>query len=176
MKLPLSVSTISIAYIEHEDRLAIVVTSQDGERLALMLTRRLAGGLINALAGLLERTSVIGQDVPVETRDAVVLFEHQGALTKTNDANHEPGEPSSETKDDRISMQLITDVSITTHPSHFVVILRHTNQVIANFNCGRDDLHRLVAMIRSKCEHADWNLAINVNWLQPNADGSMTIN
>lgn len=176
MARSLTVSAISVAYSEHEDRLAIVVTSQADERLALMLTRRLAGRLINGLASLLERTSALAQDVPVETRDAVVLFEHQGALNQSKTNNDQQAEPSDKNNNERVPMLMLTDISVTTHPKHFIVTLQHTNEIIAKFKCGRNDLHRLIAMLRSKCEEADWNLSIDVNWLLPNADGSMTVN
>lgn len=176
MTQPLAVSAFSTAYVEREDRIAVVVTSPDGERLALMLTRRLAGRLVNGLAGLLERTSSIAHHLPEDARGAVILFEHQGAVTQPKESSVEQAAPSIESRDERVPMLLLTDVGVTTHPDRFRVTLRHADHALAAFDCGRSDLHRLIAIIQSTCDQVGWRVPIQATWLHPDADGALTVN
>jgi len=76
----LSPTHLSLSYNIAEDRLIIIATGQNKARLALLLTRRLTERLINGLAALLEKSSVVAARAPAELRGDVVLLEHQVAL------------------------------------------------------------------------------------------------
>lgn len=175
--LPLAATSISFLYVEAEDRLAFVVTAAS-DRLALLVTRRLASRLVNGLAGLLERTSAAALEAPAQARGDVVMFEHQGAVAaaqaaaETSAAAPTGGEtPVS----GDVASVLIDSVDVTTHPDRFALVLKKGPQALATMEVGRADLHRIVAVLRRKCEEAEWRVPIETTWLDV-ATGSMTLN
>ncbi len=53
---PLSAASLAFAYDELQDRLIVLASNSSGEGLALALTRRLTGRLINGFCVILERS------------------------------------------------------------------------------------------------------------------------
>lgn len=173
--VPVMASSISLVYIEAQDRLALFVSAASGEQLALMVTRRLAARLVNGLAGLLERTSAAALEAPAEARGDVVMFEHQGAVAAVQAAPRQAPPAGSAAVDHQVASILMDSVDVTTHRDSFVLLLKSGEQALASLQVSRSDLHRIVAVLRRKCEEAEWNLPIETTWLDL-ATGSMTLN
>lgn len=175
---PFSATSISLAYVEAEDRIALLAGAATGDRLAMMVTRRLAIRLVNGLAGLLERTSAVAQEAPSEVRGDVVMFEHQGALAA---ADGEPRMPRAvpstleQGQQSQVASILIDAVDVTTHPDRFTLAFKAGGGALATMKVNRADLHRVVALLRRKCEEADWRVPIEALWLDAST-GSVTLN
>jgi len=65
------------------------------------------------------------------------------------------------------------DVKIT--PNLFILILKSGSKAMTQLQVTRGDLHRLLALLRRKCDEADWHLKTETRWLDLDA-GSMTLN
>ena len=184
MTVPVAVS-VSVLYSLTEDRLAMVAIAADGTQQVLMVTRRLAVRLVNGFAHLLERTSAAAAEAPERARGDMVMFEHQGALSSIS-----PPASSAESASPRggavppaaaavaratAKAVLMHAVDVTVTPERFVLTLKSEAGPVASMEVTRGDLHRLLALVRRKCDEAEWRVPIQTRWLDLKS-GSMTLN
>lgn len=180
---PPKATSISVLYHTAEDRLAFVATAADNSHLALTATRRLASRLVNGFAQLLERTSSAAQEAPEHVRGDIVMFEHQGALAsaaQTTSTGSAPSQgtgtvASQGTEATRMPSLLMDTVDVKITPNLFILILKSGGKAVAQMEVTRADLHRLLALLRRKCEEADWQIKTETSWLDLDT-GSMTLN
>jgi hypothetical protein len=177
--LPKAIS-ISVLYHAAEDRLACVATAADNSQLALMVTRRLTTRLVNGFAHLLERTSLAAQEAPERARGDIVMFEHQGAIASGAQAapaaESLPSQGISKgTETTRLPSMLMDAIDIKIRPKLFILSLKSGGKAVAQMQVTRADLHRLLALLRRKCDEADWDIKNETSWLDLDA-GSMTLN
>lgn len=177
---PLKAVSVSILYHPVEDRLAWVVTAADKSQLALTVTRRLTTRLVNGFAHLLERTSSAAQEAPQRARGDIVMFEHQGALAVVQAASS--GSTSNTgtgaatgPEATRLPSMLMDTVEVKITPEKFILTLKSGGKAVAQMEVTRGDLHRLLALLRRKCDEADWRVVTETSWLDLDA-GSMTLN
>jgi len=153
-----------------------VASDESGKQLTLLLTRRLTGRLINGFASLLEKSSIKVAKAPAEMRNDVVLLEHQWALTKARKTKG--GEKSAEAPavQPRVRTKsapgsflgtLVTGVNVTTYSSHFGVIVKNGSDIVLDFTATRSELHRILDMLRTKANQADWGITLSATWLEP---------
>lgn len=154
---------IGLGYHKGEDRLVLLLFSDDQER-QLYLTRRICTGLLDALGGLLERSAAAGEDLPEDLREAVVFMEHQRSIF---DPPKPGGEGSSKGKAalDEQGVKLATAVNIKSSTSVFNLLFSSRNEQVGLLKLGRRELHRLVNGIKTQAENAHWNLDIKPAWL-----------
>jgi hypothetical protein len=181
MQQPFQAKSLTFAYSLPEDRLVLLVVGAKGEKIALLVTRRLTGRLINGLAGILEKSSPAVSRAPAEMREDVVLLEHQEAVSgrtsqepsasaATADSPEEAGQgaPSAQ-----IKSALLTAIDVSTKPTHFELALKSGDSIVAGFNATRHELHRTLSMLKTKAQEADWNLSLEASWL--GSDQSMMV-
>lgn len=168
--------SVSVLFYAAEDRLALVVTTEDNSQLALMLTRRFAARLVNGFAQLLERTNSAAQEAPLRSRGDIVMFEHQGALTIAQAAAPSAKRVAATgAKASRAPCMLMDAVDVKITPNLFILILKSGSKAMTQLQVTRGDLHCLLALLRRKCDEADWHLKTETRWLDLDA-GSMTLN
>ena len=188
---PSPAASVSVVYHSAEDRLLFVVTGADNLKRAIMVTRRLTIRLIDGFAHLLDRTSSAAQEAPEWARSDMIMFEHQGALAKVQAPSAAsvtaPGavtqkKPMSDTVAGAGSAAktpplpiLMDAVDIKIKPKSFLLTLKSGGQAVSHMEVGRGDLHRFLALLRRKCDEADWRVVNQTKWLDLDA-GSMTLN
>lgn len=183
MTVPVAVS-VSVLYSLTEDRLAMFAIAADGTQQVLMVTRRLAVRLVNGFAHLLERTSAAAAEAPERARGDMVMFEHQGALSSIS-PSASPAEsssprggsvpPAAAVARATAKAVLMHAVDVTVTPERFVLTLKSDAGPVASMEVTRGDLHRLLALVRRKCDEAEWRVPIQTRWLDLKS-GSMTLN
>lgn len=180
MQQPFQAKSLTLTYNVPEDRLVLLVVGAQGEKIGLLITRRLAGRLINGLAGILEKSSPTVSRAPSEMREDVVLLEHQEAVSSNQEqsggAGMASGQPASGPKGGQpvqIKTALLTAIDVATKPTHFELKLKSGSNVITGFNATRNELHRTLGMLKTKAQEADWNLQLDASWLGP--DQSMMV-
>lgn len=175
-------TSVSVVYDMAEDRLVCIAKTSAHEQLAVAVTRRLTTRLVNGFARLLERTSSTAQQAPSEVRSDIVMFEHQSALTvvQADVADPVPGpkaSPQENLKSQPVQkpIMLMDAIDVTCMPGQFVLTLKCVGQSLVQMQMGRDDLHRFLALLRRKCDDADWQIVHEISWLDQDV-GSMTLN
>jgi hypothetical protein len=169
--LPLRAHKLSFSYSEEEDRLVLLVDSRGGQRVSILVTRRLTMRLLNALASLLERSSPTARQAPSPLRGDVVLLEHQGAVqagarqTVAAVASPPPAAVPEPPPQLLLAPTLLTAVDISTKPSHFSLTFRDARLTLATCDVTRAALHRVVQGLLTKVGEADWNIRVDATWL-----------
>jgi hypothetical protein len=175
--LPIQAHTLSFSYNNAEDRLILCVDSHEGQRVTILATRRLVARLLNALASLVERSSLVARQAPSSLRDDVVLFEHQGALQAARQAAAAPSRsepplvPCS-----LLPPALLAAVDVKTKPSHFSLIFRDSRQALATCDVTRAELHRMIRTLLTKVGEADWGIGVDASWLGAGQQQSAVVN
>jgi len=163
--------SLSIAYNEKEDRLLLTLSAKD-VRLRLLLTRRLAGGLINALADLLAKTSPGAQQASQDVRESMVLFEHHDAVqaaARRNAATGAQPKVDATAPPKLLPPVLLAAVDIGRKGERFTLVFKGPQQALASFLASRHELHQVLDMLRSKTVSAGWALSIDAGWLDAGA-------
>lgn len=165
---------LSIGYSAPEDRLVVLAAGKAGEKAMLLLTRRLAGAFLNGLGAALRRFKTNTPAIPEEFRDSVVLMEHQEAIAAG--VQQQTSQTTTEGGGTRpAAAALVTEIQLTTQPSHFIAVFRHSKTALVSMVLSRQDAHRLLDTLKRHAEQADWSLVITENWLS-SEQTSWTIN
>jgi hypothetical protein len=159
---PLAATRFFFAYDDPEDRLMLLATDSEDRSMALALTRRLTGRLINALCVVLEKSSINASTAPADLRDDIILLEHQGALSA-----HSAPAPVPRPPVPGGPRGLMTNVEITTLPDGFGLTFRDARQPKIQFKINRVGLHRMLEVIARHAEAANWHIAIESSSLEP---------
>jgi hypothetical protein len=164
--LPLRAHKLSFSYSEAEDRLVLIMDSREGQRVSVLMTRRLTIRLLNALASLLERSSPMARQAPSPLRDDVVLLEHQGAIQAgARQAAVPPASAPEPPPQLLLAPTLLSAVDISTKPSHFSLTFRDARLTLATCDVTRAELHRVVQGLLTKVGETDWNIRVEAAWL-----------
>ncbi|GHA32654.1 hypothetical protein GCM10007989_30970 [Devosia pacifica] len=172
MTLPITVSKLSLVYNPGEDRIALGVRDADGERVILLLTRRMTGRLINGLGAILKRSSPTVTSAPEELRNDVILMEHQQALQEEQERQAKPrtsAEPSdddtAEAHESQPQIALVSDIDVSTHRTHFELKFRAGERPLAIAEISRRAMHLFVDALTKRAQEADWTLSYSEDWL-----------
>jgi hypothetical protein len=157
---PLTASSLSLGYDETEDRLVLVATDAEGHDVAILVTRRFAGRLINALCAVLEKTRASAVTDSDDLKDDFILIEYQGALA----AKSLPPSPRSSQLVFSGLPHLLNKVEITSGQNGFMLTLGDARTPLFSFNLTRVGLHRLIDALSRHAELAAWALKIQVSW------------
>lgn len=165
--------TLSLVYIEKEDRLLLTLGAKE-VRLRLLLTRRLTGGLINALADLLVKTSPGAKQASKDVRESMLLFEHHEAVQAAARRNA-AGAAKAKAETDAAAPPkllppvLLAAVDIGRKGERFTLVFKGPQQALASFQASRHELHQVLDLLRSKTLSAGWALSIDAGWLDAGA-------
>ena len=170
VSVPLARS-LSMVYSEKEDRLLLTLGAKD-VRLRLLVTRRLAGGLINTLANLLAKTSPGAQQVSQDVRESMVLFEHHDAVqaaARQKAAAGAKARADAAEQPKLLAPVLLAAVDINQKGERFTLIFKGPQQALAAFQASRLELHQVLDLLRSKTVSAGWALSTDARWLDAGA-------
>lgn len=161
--------SLSVLYSENEDRLVLLLETQ-GVTVRLLLTRRLTGGLINALADVLAQASPGARQAPLGMRESVVLFEHheavQAGVRQKATAGKAP--PHQASASPLLPPILVTVVDISKKADSFALTFK-APQPITAFKLSLPELHQVLDLLRGKALAAQWSLNIEAGWLDASA-------
>jgi len=76
------IHNITFSFNEAEDRITLRCTLNDQSVIALLLTRRLTGPLLEKLTKMLLKTSEMAATLPTKLREEVIMMEHAHALAR----------------------------------------------------------------------------------------------
>ena len=163
---------ISFGYHQVEDRLMVFFGDQSGEIKSLALTRRLTGRIVNALAQVLKKSSNEARNAPSEMQDDIILLEHQDALqdrqsSASSQASGERQQGKSKTAVGDGPVQLVHAAQIVSKPDGFVFVFLGPQHPLATMNLNRKDLHRLLETLSLYAHKVDWDIPVDVSWLNP---------
>jgi hypothetical protein len=166
LPLPVSAKEFQVAYDAVEDRITLTCRITDAEVLALFLTRRLSEKLVNGLGAMLTNSSPLAQRTPPTMRHDVVMMEHHSAVAA-------PPAPRRGASVQQMPLaqhgqgHLVNEVQVTVNPHSWIVVFRDRTQVLMRFEAAREDMHRLLDLIKRTSAAANWALRIDVGWLAP---------
>lgn len=178
----MKVTSVSVLYHPGQDRLVLITGLAGGDKLSVLVTRRLASKMVNVFAQLLERTSVAAQEAPSRARDDVIMFEHQNALAAkraaklpvSDNLNRMYGNSQDKEKLSHFVLLEAVDVRVATR--HFILILKATGgRPIGCIDATRADLHFFLNLLHRRSKEAKWSLPTEGSWLNLDA-GSMVLN
>jgi hypothetical protein len=183
---------LAFAYDQREDRLLLTVATgiigPDGriepqQAHDVLVTRRLAGRLIDGFASLLERTSAVAAKAPADMREDIILLEHQGAIApgkpRAESAAPDPDQDQDQDHDRvppaRQFSGLLDAIDIGIRPTSFELALKTGGTVVTHFAVTRVELHRILEILSRHAENAGWNLTPQASWMAP-GETSITLN
>lgn len=130
------ISRMTTTYDVEEDRLRLSVTDKQGQRMLLWLTQRLAGRMITALLGKIERT--VAEQAPPSARKAVQMMEQVKADLQRKPLPPVQPEPEPDA-------HLVTNIRIG----------QRNNDVVLNFLWG-DEKEDAIALAIDRTRLRQW--------------------
>lgn len=163
---------IAFGFVEEEDRLAIALVA-DEERVTLLLTRRLTGRLLRALAELLAKSSTVMARAPVDMKKDVLIFEHLSARQEEAASCPSAGDSAAPlpARDRSHREGLLKKLDIETLPHCFRLVLTARGDISVSLALNRSELHRLLASLHAVARTAEWQLEAEAGWL---VDGELS--
>ncbi len=161
---------ITFSFNPAEDRIVLSCTLTTGERVTLLLTRRIAGLVLERLAQLLVQSSNAVTALPSGMRDEVMMIEHVRAMAQVADqvsAAEAPPEKAEESPLE-IGGKLITRVDI--HPDgercSLLFFCDGGNTVLTGLTLNRAQLHWFADTTDRFAQRGAWDLPpLQRNWL-----------
>lgn len=161
---------ITFSFNPAEDRIVLACTLTNGERVTLLLTRRMAGLVLERLAQLLVQSSNAVTALPSGMRDEVMLIEHARAMAQVADqvsASEKQPEAPSETPLE-VGGRLITRVDI--HPDgercSLLFFCDGGDTVLTGLTLNRAQLHWFADTTDRFAQRGHWDLPpLQRNWL-----------
>ncbi|MBM1817402.1 hypothetical protein [Pseudosulfitobacter pseudonitzschiae] len=153
----------------------VLFDDQSGNIKTLALTRRLTGRIVNALAQVLKKSS----NAPSEMQDDIILLEHQVALQDRQSSASSQASGERLVKSKQVlgagPVHLVHAVQIVSKTEGFVFVFLGPQHPLATMNLSRKDLHRLLEAISLYAHKVDWDIPVDVSWLNPDLS-KITVN
>ncbi|MBS4097578.1 MAG: hypothetical protein KGZ83_12170 [Sulfuricella sp.] len=164
------IHNITFSYHAAEDRIILSCTLVDQEKATLLLTRRMAGPILERLAQLLVDSSKSVATLPSEMREEVMMVEHARALARVAE-QVSTSEPVPELAGEtllRVNGNLITRVDI--HPDgercSLLFFCDGNDSVLTGLTLNRAQLHWFADATDRFAQRGGWVLqAAQRNWL-----------
>lgn len=158
------IQSITFGYSDSEDRLWVRCVLQGGGESRFWLTRRLALALIKGITTKLAETL---PPVPVPMDKALRLAqEYQAGVEKPSEpAPPAPG-PTSKVAGE---MSLCTRIDLTPGSQKWRIVWVAAGQEPLTLNMPREAVHRMLAGLITRAQHAGWAPELSAPWLQSEA-------
>ena len=147
-------TSVSFTYVMQQDRVLAVVNPGTPAAWSCWLTRRVALALLEQAAGLLAKTSPLARRAPPESRQQVVAFEHQAAMTQT--AGSVRAVPANSLQASAARAELVERLSITNQGEKFRLELHGLAGGAAAGVVRRAVLQRMLQMLQDEVTKAGW--------------------
>ncbi len=162
------IHNITFSFDEAEDRIVLRCTLNDKTPVALRLTRRLTGPLLEKLAKLLLKTSDMAASLPTQLREEVVMMEHAQALAQIAAQAQHPGAAMPETPREPPSGHLLTRIDFQPQPGGCVLLFfcNGGGDALAAIKFNRAQLHWFVDTLDRFATRAEWEIRpVQRGWL-----------
>ena len=171
MTKPLTIRSLSMGYIQTEDRLWVRPTLTDGTQRQIWITRYLTEKLIRGLAELLQASY---QEVPLPfpiDRETGLKFEHEEATQLKSDANaRQTGKDLREPAGDE---GLCLNIEIKNIADFQWLLTWNTAQKTAyTMQPNRIEMHQLLQSLLRQQHMANWLIELQHDWLLQDSTGA----
>ncbi|MFA7240874.1 MAG: hypothetical protein WC091_12240 [Sulfuricellaceae bacterium] len=166
------ITNITFNFNEAEDRIVLHCTFDDQAPVALLLTRRMTGAILEKLAIILMESSDMAAALPAKLREDVIMMEHAQTLAKMaeqaahTDAVAPPTAPPTAQKP--LVRHLLTRIDIRRQPEHCALLLycNSSETALAVIMLTRAQLHWFVNAMDRFAQRAEWELKpLQRGWL-----------
>lgn len=153
---------ITFSFDDAEDRVILRCKLNDQTLVALHLTRRLTGPLLESLAKLLLKTSDTAAPLPSQLQEEVIVMEHARALAQVAAQAHQAGAPNTapEGAEAQLASHLLTRVDF--QPRGGVCTLQFfcngSDAALTAITFNRAQLHWFVDTLDRFAKRADWEI------------------
>lgn len=160
---------LSVRYDAGQDRLRVDAVDPTGATCALWLTRRLAGGLLPALANWLEKASPAAAAVPQAVREQAVALE-SAVIAGRRARDPAPAVPP------QAVPRLVTTIDLSRQGPRWSLVFKadadalHAQPLQGQLNCDSGTVHSLVQGLVQQVKKAQWNDALALGWLAEGAE------
>jgi len=157
----IKIETFTFDYNTMEDRILISANLYNRlDEINFWLTRKLTLKLLDAGAGLIEKTSPVIAKTPIEHKAAMALFEHQNAEQST--ANQ--AFPANISKEGNIELtsepSVLTrlDIGYKAQQYKFSFFIAKQDDAIAVSLIDYKEFHQILALIHKGAVHLNWGV------------------
>jgi hypothetical protein len=165
VKLQIDAQSYHLRYLPSEDRLLLSVSAPENREFGVFLTRRLAHGLLKALAKMASERGAAGTGVNPALRDTILDFEHSKAVA----AAVAQGTMREEQRDTQLTVppKLMHQVTIAPkQDGSLSLVFDHPEQILTLAISG-ERLHMVIETFVRIAERADWDFPPLAGWLDP---------
>lgn len=156
------IHNITFSFDDAEDRITLRCTLNDKTVVALRLTRRLTGPLLEKLAKLLLKTSDAAAPLPAQLQEEVIVMEHARALAQVAAQAQQSGAPAaaSENPDDQPASHLLTRIDFQPQGSTCTLqfFCNGSDAALTAITFNRAQLHWFVDTLDRFAKRADWEI------------------
>lgn len=164
------IHNITFSFDDNEDRITLRCKLNDKTRIALQLTRRLTGPLLEKLAKLLLKSSDVAATLPAQLQEEVLVMEHAQALAQVAAQVQQSGAPPAtpETTDEQPASHLLTRIDF--QPQGGACTLQFfcngSDAALTAITFSRAQLHWFVDTLDRFAKRADWEIKpLQRGWL-----------
>lgn len=154
------IHNITFSFNEAEDRITLRCTLNDDTAIALLLTRRLTGPLLEKLAKMLLKTSDMAATLPTKLREEVIMMEHAHALARIAALATEAGAPAADGNQAEPAAHLLTRIDFQPHPESCTLLFfcNGSDTALTAIAFNRVQLHWFVDTLDRFAQRADWEI------------------
>lgn len=162
------ITNITFNFNEAEDRVVLYCTFADQAPVALLLTRRMAGPLLQRLAKILMETSDMAATLPAKLREDVIMMEHAQALARVAEQAARTDIVALPTEQKAPVRHLLTRIDIQRQAERCTLLLycNGAEIALAAVMLSRAQLHWFVDTLDRFAQRAEWDFKpLQRGWL-----------
>jgi len=162
------IRNITFNFSEAEDRVILRCTSPEQAALALLLTRRMAGPLLEKLAKLLVETSDVAAMLPLRLREEVMMMEHAQALARVAEQAAQTASAAMPTEQEALAGHLLTRIDFQRQQERCTLLFycNGSDVALAAISFNRAQLHWFVDTLDRFAQRANWDFKpLQRDWL-----------
>ena len=164
------IHNITFSFDDNEDRIILRCKLNDKSFIALHLTRRLTGPLLEKLAKLLLKTSDVAAPLPAQLQEEVLVMEHTQALAQVAAQVQQSGAPAAtpENADEQPASHLLTRIDFQPQGGAGTLqfFCNGSDAALTAITFSRAQLHWFVDTLDRFAKRADWEIRpLQRGWL-----------
>lgn len=156
------IHNITFSFDDAEDRITLRCKLNDKTLIALQLTRRLTGPLLEKLAKLLLKSSDVAAALPAQLQEEVIVMEHARALAQVAAQVRQSDIPATtpENPDEQPASHLLTRIDIQPQGSACTLqfFCNGSDAALTAITFSRAQLYWFVDTLDRFAKRADWEI------------------
>jgi len=154
------IHNITFSFNEAEDRITLRCTLNDDAAIALLLTRRLTGPLLEKLAKMLLKTSEMAAALPTKLQEEVIMMEHAHALARIAAQVAEGGAPAADSDREEPADHLLTRIDFQPQADSCTLLFfcNGSDTALTAIAFNRVQLHWFVDTLDRFAQRAGWEI------------------